>query len=56
MLRINVNFHGRTSSAGRALEREVEGSIPRTGQRLIEMKVLPLLYIRLDLRVAQMTS
>ena len=41
MLRINVNFHGRTSSAGRALEREVEGSIPGTGQTLLERKVLP---------------
>ena len=56
MLRIGVNFLDRTSSTGRALEREVAGSIPGTGQILKVMKVLPLLCIRLDLRVAQMTS
>ena len=56
MLRINVNFHGRTSSTGRALEREVAGSIPGTGPICKVMEVLPLLCIRLDLRVAQMTS
>ena len=56
MLRINLNFHSRKSSVERALEREVTGLIPGTGQILLEMKVLSLLCIRLDLRVAQMTS
>ena len=56
MLRINLNFHSRKSSVERALEREVTGLIPGTGQILLEMKVMSLLCIRLDLRVAQMTS
>ena len=56
MLRINLNFHSRKSWVERALERKVTGSIPGTGQILLEMKVLSLLCIRLDLRVAQMTS
>ena len=56
MLMINLNFHSRKSTVERALEREVTGSIPGTGQILLEMKVLSLLCIRLDLRVAQMTS
>ena len=42
MLRIRANFYSRTSSNGRALEWEVAGLIPGTGQILIEVKVLPL--------------